>query len=218
MLPHRGSYAQGREGELIGEGFACCDAGEACREAPQREGEGGDAAVVAATSTSSSRRPQTSAMRPSMRRWSGWPGRGRWQSRILVTQTASIPACLPEQLPWIGRGSSPLRISLSASGSYSGRWRRSAGPPRSGGLLQDGPYGGEVRLLGVCEAQATASSSSVSPKASAAPEMTSGSAWNGLARSGRRCRLRGPHCLEYVAIVVADARRPRGRSRPACRA
>src|SRR5687768_17118500 len=47
MVLHRVPDAQGREGEFIAEGSARGDAGESCREALQRQGEGGDAAVVA---------------------------------------------------------------------------------------------------------------------------------------------------------------------------
>src|SRR5215212_6409711 len=47
MLPHRVPYAQSRKGEFIGESVARGKAGEACREAPQRQSESGHAAVVA---------------------------------------------------------------------------------------------------------------------------------------------------------------------------
>src|SRR5918992_54271 len=47
MLPHRAPYAQGRKREFIGEVVPCGEAGEASCEATQRQGEGGDAAVVA---------------------------------------------------------------------------------------------------------------------------------------------------------------------------
>jgi hypothetical protein len=47
MLPHCAPYAQGRGGQFISEDVARGKAGESCREAPQRQGEGGDAAVVA---------------------------------------------------------------------------------------------------------------------------------------------------------------------------
>jgi hypothetical protein len=46
MLPHRVPDAQGRDGEFIGEGFARGDAGEACRKAPKRQGEGRHATVI----------------------------------------------------------------------------------------------------------------------------------------------------------------------------
>src|SRR5918993_612424 len=122
-----------------------------------------------------------------------------------------MPACLPEQLPWMARGSSPSRTSFADAGPYSGGWaplwRSSSESPAFSSMDLTAARWGSSAL---CEAQATASSSFVKPNASAAPDRMSGRACKGLAEERRYTYASvSPRALISPPQGSKTARRPR---------
>src|ERR1041384_3931992 len=105
-----------------------------------------------------------------------------------------MPACFPEQLLHRGVISARPRATAVATTGESGVWAPQARASSSTPILASSPRTtSRCRYSLEWDAQARASSSSVKPKRSAAPSLTSGSAWNGLAaerhqvtRSGSR--------------------------------
>jgi hypothetical protein len=122
--------------------------------------------------------PVTSASAAVTARCTGWSGSTYPFGSIPAWQAKQMkPACLPEQLLWIGPGLSPLRNNAAAAASFDG----TCGPhSRSAALL---PAAASIfsavatwRGSALWDEQASASSASPKPYLSPAPLSTSGSA------------------------------------------
>src|SRR5829696_2063099 len=207
LLSHRVPYAQGSKGELIGKGVARGEAGEACREAPQRQGESGHAAVVAGDEHLVL--PKAADLGDEteyavLKRVSGVAVGGGLV--VFVDADGEHPRVLARAVAVDRTRHFAAADQLVCLGFV--QWQMGAALQvvlGQAGLLQDGSDGGEVRLLGVVRSADYGELSVRQPEGV------------GCARADERERLerfgRGAgvdvgfgvaNGLEYVAIGVAD--------------
>src|SRR5215208_2400539 len=211
MLPHRVPDAQGRTGEFVGDGVARGEAGEALREAPQRQGEGGDATVVAGDEHLVL--PQAADL-------------GNETEYTALERVGGVAVCGGlvalvdadgEHPRVLARAVAVDRTRLLAPADQPvglGFVQRQMGAAlqvvlRQAGLLQDRFDGGEVRLLGVVRGAGYGEFSVCLPEGVGYPREDE---LERLERLGRGAGVDGgfgiANGLEYFAIGVADGETP----------